>query len=64
MRWKSSKHGDTRMRTRFAWFPVQIGIWVRWLETVTCSQTYHVGYSCSWWENDAFVDEVEEENDG
>ena len=64
MRWKNPKDGDTRMKTWFAWFPVQIGIWGRWLETVTCEQTYQVFRHAARWSNEAFVDIAREENDG
>ena len=60
---RDPKHGEARLYTRFAWFPVTIGYESRWLEKVTTKQTYRLQYNDEYmgkyyWEDDNF-EEVE-----
>ena len=45
MRWiiKRPSDLDTRIVSKFLWFPTQIGLEVRWLETARIVQKYYLG---------------------
>ena len=60
MRGRLSKEGDERIKTRFAFIPVVVGLEWRWLTKVTTKQKYMwVGYKEPFlcWEDIEFIDE-------
>lgn len=54
MRFKMPKHGDIRVKTKFAILPIEIYGEVRWMETVKIRQCYD-SPSHKWFDN-SFVD--------
>jgi hypothetical protein len=57
------KPGQSRVITKFAWFPVRIGNETRWLETVHLHQEYESYYFDEWldgheycWVNKSFAE--------
>lgn len=68
MRWKNKypSEGDVRIKTRFALFPITIGLENRWMELVRLRQVYRpYDFPCRFtgkvrtslrWENDKFDD--------
>jgi len=66
MRWKEPEKGDTRIRSWFALFPINLNGITRWLEWVTVEQEYtmHVQAGCIpvySWDNKKFTDIEEDE---
>ena len=56
MRWKvNCKDGDTRIITKFLWFPVTIEGETRWLEMANIKQRFYLGDSWSTWYNKTWV---------
>ena len=53
MKFKSKElsYGDKRIRTKFLFFPVTIGLETRWLETATFEEVWAIG-----WVNRTFLD--------
>jgi len=57
MRWKTGRAGETRIKTFFAWLPVEVNHEVRWLEYVTVEQEYTCGCEDSpYWKDIKFID--------
>lgn len=58
MRWKVPRSGDTRIITRFAYFPIEAGGEKRWLEVVRIKQRCWIGRLSDkvYWYNQEFVD--------
>ena len=67
MRWYEHETGETKIKRKFALFPIKIGKETRWLEWVTIqygfynnSQYYdpniHITYRCYGWMVEKFVD--------
>lgn len=49
MRWRKPNDGDTKIKRKFALFPICLNREVRWLEWVTIEYVYHE------WENDWYM---------
>lgn len=50
MRWLVTPQGPRiRIKTRFAWLPVQIGDYEVWLERYQCCQVLRAGSDCYYW---------------
>ena len=43
MRWQEPKHGDVKIKKKFALFPIKINGENRWFEWVTIKYVYHDG---------------------
>ena len=68
MRWQNHKHGDVRIKKKFAFLPIEINGENRWLEWVKIKYIYHNGtifrekrgygfYHYYGWRAEEFVDE-------
>ena len=68
MRWQEPKHGDVKIKKKFALFPIEINGENRWLEWVTIKYVYHDGtmfrtprtyqhYRYYGWLKEEFIDE-------
>ena len=66
MRWKEPKHGDVKIKKKFAFLPIEINGETRWFEWVTIKYVYHNGttfsdryyrtYSYYGWRAEKFID--------
>lgn len=43
MRWKLPNNGDIRVRTKFAWFPIEVQGYKLWLELYEVKEMYVSG---------------------
>jgi hypothetical protein len=55
------KPGQSRVVTKFAWFPIRVGTETRWLETVHLHQEYRMYFDmfddpCYGWVNKSFAE--------
>lgn len=68
MRWQNPKHGDVRIKKKFALLPIEINGENRWLEWVKIKYVYHYGtvfrekrdhgyYRYYGWRAEEFIDE-------
>ena len=60
MRWIKEQYelGDTKIETKFLWFPVEIKGETRWLETVTIEYICRLYWSgaFAYWHESRFID--------
>ena len=57
LKYTNPKGGDTRIKKRFALFPIVIGDEMRWLEWVKVVQVFDDNWADDGWKNYGFVNE-------
>ncbi len=60
MQWSLPKFGTIRIKSAFLFFPKEINHVTKWLETATWSQEYFCGHKRTYWRDQGWVEQKEE----